>query len=85
MQVEDQDTICPICGSEGLQRFPIVHHMICAYVGPDYDFDRPDDAAYSCPKCNRAIVSDDPACEIVGLSARCLRCGGEMVVSPSLR
>src|SRR5262245_26460941 len=29
---------CPACGAEGLEIFPVLHHMMCAYVGPEYDF-----------------------------------------------
>jgi len=53
----------------------------CAYIGPQYDF-TPTAAGYICPKCRRGIVSADPACEIVGTSARCTQCGKEMIVSP---
>jgi hypothetical protein len=80
VQIEGNQTVCPACGAEGLQIFPVFHHMICAYVGPEYDF-APAVAGYSCPKCRRDIVSG-AACEIVGTSARCLRCRKEMVVSP---
>ena len=73
MQIEDDLSICPGCGAGRLEFFPVLHHMICAYVGPQYDFD-PAVAGYGCPKCRRNIVSGDPACEIVGTSARCLRC-----------
>ncbi|WP_425350530.1 hypothetical protein [Methylorubrum extorquens] len=55
--------------------------MICAYIGPQYDFAE-SPAGYTCPKCRRSIVSDDMACEIVGVSARCTACGKEMIVSP---
>jgi DNA-directed RNA polymerase subunit RPC12/RpoP len=68
-------------GAEGLQVFPVLHHMMCAYVGPQYDFGAAA-AGYVCPKCRREIVSGDPACEIVGMSARCVRCSKEMMVSP---
>jgi hypothetical protein len=81
MQIDGDQTVCPACGAAGLQIFPVFHHMICAYVGPEYDF-APAVAGYSCPKCRRGIVSGDAACEIVGTSARCLRCRNEMVVSP---
>jgi hypothetical protein len=54
---------------------------MCAYVGPQYDFTQAV-AGYTCPKCRRDIVSGDPAGEIVGMSARCVRCRKEMVVSP---
>jgi predicted RNA-binding Zn-ribbon protein involved in translation (DUF1610 family) len=53
--------------------------MVCAFVGPSYDFDERQ-AGYSCPKCRRDIVSGDETCEIVGASARCAGCFKEMVV-----
>jgi predicted RNA-binding Zn-ribbon protein involved in translation (DUF1610 family) len=82
MQVEAGQSVCPACGCAALELFPVFHHMICAYVGPQYDF-APAIAGYTCPKCRRAVVSKDPACEIIGTSARCVRCGKELVVSPS--
>jgi DNA-directed RNA polymerase subunit RPC12/RpoP len=81
MQIERERLTCPACGAEGLEFFPLMHHMMCAYVGPEYDF-IPADAGYTCPKCRRAIVSGDSATEILGTSARCTRCRQEMVVSP---
>jgi DNA-directed RNA polymerase subunit RPC12/RpoP len=81
MQIEADQATCPACGAAGLEIFPLLHHMMCAYVGPASDFAQTDDG-YICPKCQRAIGSNDPACEIVGTSARCTRCGKEMVVSP---
>lgn len=81
MQIERLQFACPACGAEGLEMFPVLHHMICAYVGPLYDF-APSADGYLCPKCQRNVMSADPACEIVGTSARCAQCGKEMVVSP---
>ena len=81
MQIEADQSVCPACGSEGLEIFPVFHHMICAYIGPQYDF-APAVAGYTCPKWRRDIVSGDHACEIVGTSARCIQCRKEMVVSP---
>ena len=81
MQIEADQSMCPGCGAAGLAFFPLLHHMICAYVGPDYDF-APGTAGYTCPKCRRGIVSGDLACEIVGTSARCAQCRQEMMVSP---
>jgi transposase len=80
MQIEPDQMVCPVCGG-GLEIVPVLHHMICAYIGPQYDFAAAADG-YTCPKCRRAIVSGDTACEIVGASARCRRCGKEMIVSP---
>jgi hypothetical protein len=81
MQIEEHQSECPACGSAALEVFPVFHHMMCAHVGPQYDF-TPTIAGYVCPKCHRRIVSGDPACEIVGTSARCKICNREMVVSP---
>ena len=38
MQIEADQSLCPACGAEGLEIFPVLHHMMCAYVGPQYDF-----------------------------------------------
>ena len=46
----------------------MLHHMICAYVGPLYDF-AATPGGCTCPKCRRDIVSGDQACEILGESA----------------
>ncbi len=81
MQIEAGQTSCPACGAHELEFFPVLHHMMCAYVGPLYDF-AATDTGYTCPKCRRGIVSNDPACEILGTSARCVRCHREMTVSP---
>ena len=82
MQIGKDQSLCPVCKAASLEFFPIFHHMICAYVGPSYDFAETA-TAYTCPKCRRDIVSGDRTCEIVGTSARCLHCEGEMPVSPS--
>jgi len=82
MQIEADQSVCPACGAKGLAMFPVLHHMMCAYVGPQYDFTSTA-TGYVCPKCRRDIVSGDAACEIVGTSARCARCQKELVVTPS--
>jgi len=84
MQIEGYQSVCPACGAKGLEMVPVLHHMMCAYVGPQYDFTATA-VGYRCPKCRRDIVSGDSACEIVGTSTRCARCGTEMVVSPPPR
>jgi hypothetical protein len=81
MQIESDQSVCPACGTAGLEFFPVFHHMSCAYVGQEYDFP-PAAAGYSCPKCGRDIGSGASDCEIVGTSARCIHCNKEMVVSP---
>jgi hypothetical protein len=81
MQVDSGHSVCPSCQRTGLEYFPLLHHMICAYVGPQYDFASAA-IGLTCPKCRRVIASGDRACEIVGVSARCSRCHAEMPVSP---
>ena len=81
MQIDEDQSVCPACGNARLEFFPVLHHMVCAYVGPEYDFGTTP-AGHTCPKCRSDIVSGDQACEIVGTSARCVRCRKEMVVSP---
>jgi predicted RNA-binding Zn-ribbon protein involved in translation (DUF1610 family) len=73
MQIDAHQTVCPACGAAELEYFPVLHHMVCAYVGPEYDFDS-EATGYICPKCRRQIGPYDPACEIVGTSARCPQC-----------
>lgn len=81
MQVEVTQLTCPDCQA-ALQFFPVLHHTICAYVGPQYDFGEISDGML-CPKCERRIGPLDAACEIVGQSARCPQCLVEMPVSPA--
>lgn len=80
MQIDAERPRCPLCRTAEIEWVPVLHHMICAYVGPEYDFGAAGDA-YRCPKCCRMIVSGSAACEIVGTSARCAGCGCEVVVS----
>lgn len=81
MQINAAQSSCPDCDAV-LEFFPVLHHMVCAYVGPQYDFDVVPDGL-DCPKCGRLIAPHDAACEIVGLSARCPQCLLEMPVSPA--
>jgi hypothetical protein len=80
MQIDAAQSNCPDCDT-AVEYFPVMHHMICAYVGPQYDF-AVVSGGLDCPKCRRLIAPHDPACEIVGLSARCPQCLAEMPVSP---
>lgn len=82
MQIAAGHATCPACGAPGLDIVPVLHHMICAYVGPQYDFEPSPDGCV-CPKCRRLIRPGDRACEIVGTSARCTRCRTEAPVFPS--
>lgn len=70
---------CRACGAGGLRVSPIFHHMICAYVGPDYDF-APDPAGCRCPKCQRVLRDEDHDWEVLGSSTLCPACGAEGVL-----
>jgi predicted RNA-binding Zn-ribbon protein involved in translation (DUF1610 family) len=80
MLIQKSPSVCSDCATR-LAVFPVLHHMICAYVGPSYDFPEIE-TGFRCPKCERSIVSNDPACEIVATSSRCPRCGKETVMPP---
>jgi hypothetical protein len=80
MQIKATQLTCPDCRG-ALQFFPVLHHMICAYVGPEYDFGQVFDGLL-CPKCEHRIGPFDGACEIVSQSAKCPECLIEMPVSP---
>ena len=80
MQIEPDRLTCPACGDAPLTFAAVLHHMLCAYVGPDYDF-APEGDGCRCPKCRRSIGPGSADCEIVGTSARCPRCDREMIVS----
>ena len=67
---------CPVCGAHALQAIPVIHHMICAYVGPEYDFDR-EGEGYRCPKCRRELRDEARDWEVVGSSAQCPGCHAE--------
>jgi len=80
MQIAYAQRECQACGAASLQFSAVLHHMTCAYVGPDYDFAAAA-GGFCCPKCKREIAPGDAACEVVGISARCNECQREMVVS----
>lgn len=44
---------CPKCGSGDLVTENLIHHFVCAYVGPEHDFHSGDYLV--CPKCNRML------------------------------
>ncbi|WP_425350608.1 hypothetical protein [Phyllobacterium sophorae] len=72
---------CPACNSTELERHVIVHHMICAYVGPEYDFGRNSERKH-CPKCMRGLVARGEDWEVVGTSVLCGQCGSERILPP---
>ena len=72
----DAALTCPACQAEAAHKFPILHHMLCAYVGPSYDF--PLEAGeHRCPKCRRPLKAESTDWEIAGDCLLCEPCGAE--------
>ncbi len=44
---------CPKCGSFDLFTQNLIHHFVCAYIGPESDFIREENLV--CPKCNKIL------------------------------
>jgi hypothetical protein len=68
--------LCERCHVEGLRRHSVIHHYLCAYVGPDYDFALHNNAAI-CPKCKRSLNNNPKDWEDIGASFYCSSCGAE--------
>lgn len=64
------------CGATDAKRFPVLHHMPCAYVGPSYDFTALLEG-YRCPKCDASFTRAGHDSEILGHAWRCQSCGAE--------
>ena len=64
------------CGQAAVTRWPVLHHMPCAYVGPSYDFTA-GDGGYTCPKCDLAFKEGGRESEILGYARKCMACGTE--------
>lgn len=45
--------ICPGCGTPDLDSYDLIHHFVCAYVGPERDFGKPGESV--CPKCQKEL------------------------------
>ena len=67
---------CGKCGSQSVSLHPVLHHFLCAYVGPAYDF-ADTDAGVTCPKCHRILTAGGTDWEILGDSSLCASCGDE--------
>ncbi|MCG2588426.1 hypothetical protein [Rhodohalobacter sulfatireducens] len=44
---------CPSCGSPDLQSSDLIHHFVCAHVGPEDTFKNDD--RLECPKCDKEL------------------------------
>ena len=71
---------CPRCGAPAGAPTPILHHLVCAYVGPAYDFPQLDEVCV-CPKCRRVLTSHGRDWEIIDDCVRCDHCGAETHVT----
>lgn len=70
---------CNKCGADAGAQYPVLHHFICSYVGPEYDFAK-QTVGKLCPKCNRLITDDGKDWEIIGDCQFCTQCGDESMV-----
>jgi len=64
------------CGNATAERWPVLHHMPCAYVGPSYDYSA-GHGGYTCPKCETTFKHGGHECETLGYAFRCAACGAE--------
>ncbi len=69
---------CPACGRDAEASHPTLHHFLCSYVGPDYDYEA-DGETVICPKCHRPLVAEGQDFEVIGQSFRCIACGKEFL------
>lgn len=70
---------CSKCGAVNSSKHLVLHHFVCAYVGPDYDFKAPNDIT-KCPKCHRTLTKKNSDWEVVGESQYCHDCGHEEMI-----
>lgn len=67
---------CISCGSSQLTEESYIHHLKCAYQGPESDFYRGDDLY--CPKCARELTSFGVDYDRPGVVLMCAACGTAM-------
>jgi hypothetical protein len=76
---DDAAVVCPQCNNVHLRAHRVLHHLPCAYVGPEYDFKTDQVEGIICPKCLQPFGSGTKLWEEVGRSFRCDACGYEDV------
>jgi len=72
-------TICGKCGSQSVEVHPVLHHFLCAYVGPEYDFAKTQNG-FLCPKCRRVLADNNADWEILGDCSFCKFCSDEKML-----
>lgn len=77
--VPDATRICDRCGQPDMDIHNVLHHLACAYVGPEYDFKLNESHSLMCPKCLNSLEVENKDWEIVGRSYRCGACANEDV------
>ena len=70
---------CRRCGAADVRTFNVLHHLVCAYVGPEYDFKLNENNVLICPKCLCPLRTGDKDWEMMGRSYRCEACSYEDV------
>ena len=72
--------ICPKCASTNICLERVLHHFLCAYVGPTSDFVS-QQSEFICPKCNLHLSDIANDWEAIGLSISCRSCGYQSIAS----
>jgi hypothetical protein len=72
--------ICQKCPSEAIVIEPVIHHFLCAYVGPTTDFESHQESVI-CPKCNHALSKTSKDWEPIGFSITCRYCSNQSIAS----
>jgi len=65
---------CPSCRSPDIADVRLIHHLRCAYLGPESDFET-SDRRLVCPKCSRELRHYGSDHEAAGTALKCGGCG----------
>ena len=76
--LNENAAVCPKCGSDSVEAYSTLHHYLCSYVGPQYDFGIID-GVYKCPKCEMNLEREYEDWEVVGYCCKCDKCGAEFI------
>jgi hypothetical protein len=80
----DTHKACVSCQSDKINAYPVIHHFLCAYIGPLYDFLKTPQG-YQCPKCQRFLQKDEGSdWQNVGQVKQCQSCGDEQSIDKTI-